>query len=110
MYDNKVWCGSSAYNKKFYFNEEFDKLPDSIKEELNIMCVLFTEEVGGILTLEFAEDGTLEFKVQCDEDDILFDDISCGLKMKQMQKEKKEIFEALEMFYKVFYLNEEIPE
>ena len=37
-----VLCGASAYNKKFYLNQDFKGLPDSIKDELKIMCVLFT--------------------------------------------------------------------
>ena len=53
MFDEKqVLCASSAYEKKFYFNDEFSSLPQDVKDELKIMCVLFTEEVGGILTLE----------------------------------------------------------
>ena len=54
MFDDKViLCGSSSYEKIFYFNPEFDSLPKQIKDELQIMCVLFTEDVGGILRLEF---------------------------------------------------------
>ena len=53
--ENVVLCASSAYEKKFYLNEAFDKLPEDIKNELKIMCVLFTEEVGGILTEMSAE-------------------------------------------------------
>ena len=56
MFDDKViLCGSSSYEKIFYFNPEFDSLPKQIKDELQIMCVLFTEDVGGILRLEFDE-------------------------------------------------------
>ena len=44
----EVLCASSAYDQKYYLNEAFDKLPDSIKDELKIMAVLFTEDVGGI--------------------------------------------------------------
>ena len=52
-----VLCGANAYEKKYYFNKEFDKIPESIKEELHIICVLFTEEVGGIFTFCFDEEG-----------------------------------------------------
>ena len=52
--DNITLCGASAYEKKFYFNQDFNALPDHVKKELQIMCVLYTEDVGGILTLEFA--------------------------------------------------------
>ena len=48
-----VLCGANAYEKKYYFNQAFDRIPDSIKDELHVICVLFTEEVGGIFTVEF---------------------------------------------------------
>ena len=108
--ENVVLCGSSAYDKKYYLNPEFDSLPDSVKDELKIMCVLFTEDVGGVLTLEYEEDGTLEFKVMCDEYDALYDDIGSALKIKQIQKEKRELLRSLELFYKVFVLGEEVEE
>ena len=104
--ENTVLCGANFYEQKYYLNPEFDNLPDRVKDELKIMCVLFTEDVGGILVLEFTEDGTLEFKVMYDEYDVLYDDIGSSLKIKQMQTEKRELFEALEMFYKVFVLGE----
>lgn len=107
MFDeNIVLCASSAYEKKFYLNEEFDKLPEDIKNELKIMCVLFTEEVGGILSLEFDKNGTLTFKTEADENDLLYDDIACGMLIKKMQYEKRDLLEAMEMFYRVFFLGE----
>lgn len=108
MYNkNVVLCGSNSYEQKYYFNEEFDRLPDSIKDELKIMCVLFTEDIGGVLTLEYSEEGNLEFNVLCDEGDLLFDEIGCGLKIKQLRQDKKELLTALEMYYKVFVLGED---
>lgn len=53
------------------------------------MCVLFTEEIGGILTLEFEDDGTLEFKTEALEADARFDEIGSALKIKQLQTEKR---------------------
>lgn len=67
--ENVVLCGASAYEQKFYFNPDFQALPEQIRQELQIMCVLFTEDVGGILTLEFTETGELEFKVEALEAD-----------------------------------------
>ena len=52
MYQDRiVLCGASAYEQKYYFNQDFDSLPEAVKKELQIMCVLYTEEIGGILTL-----------------------------------------------------------
>ena len=108
--DRIVLCGANSYEQKYYFNEQFSNLPENIRQELQIMCVLYTEDVGGILTLEFEEDGTLEFKVTAEESDYLFDEIGSVLKIKQYQMEKRELLEALEMYYRVFYLGEEIDE
>lgn len=60
--DNITLCGASAYEKKFYFNQDFNALPDHVKKELQIMCVLYTEDVGGILTLEFDETADFSLK------------------------------------------------
>lgn len=108
MFDEEVvLCASSAYEKKFYLNEEFSRLPEDIKNELKIMCVLFTEEVGGILELVFDEEGNLLFRTDSDENDLLYDDIACGMLIKKMQYEKRELLESLEMFYRVFFLGED---
>ena len=94
-----VLCGASAYNKKFYLNQDFRGLPDSIKDELKIMCVLFTEDIGGIFQVVFDEDGNLEFRTSSDENDLLYDEIGC-----ELQRTKEELLRALEMYYKVLYI------
>ena len=108
MMDKVVLCGASSYEQKYYFNEEFKSLPQSVQDELHIMCVLFTEDVGGVLTLEFDDRGRLEFKVVSEEGDYLFDEIGSVLKIKQYQEEKRELLKALELYYRTFFLGEEI--
>ncbi len=111
MYQDRITlCGSSAYEKKYYFNEDFKSLPKTVQDELKIMCVLFTEDVGGILTLSFDEDGTLLFNTEADEGDLLYDEIGSALKIKRLQNEKRELLESLEMYFKVFFLNEDPEE
>ena len=110
MYKNVVLCASSAYEEKYYLNEAFEGLPTSIKEELQIMCVLYTSDVGGILTLEYDEEGNLLFNVTADEEDLLFDEIGSVLKVKQLQNTKQELLEALEVYYKVFFLKQDMSE
>ena len=109
MFDDEyVLCASSAYTKQYYFNENFDSLPQGIKDELKIMCVLFTEDVGGILTLRFDENGSLLIETTREEGDFSYDDIGSELKIKQIQNEKSDLLEGLEMFFKVFFIGEDI--
>ncbi len=109
MYDSfeMVLCAASNYTKKYYLNDDFNGLPEQVKNELQILCVLFTEEVGGTVSLVFDEDGMLSMRTQADEEDILYDEIGAVLKIKQIQREKKELFESLETYYRVFFLGED---
>lgn len=110
MEEEIVLCAASSYERKFYLNPEFDALPESIRQELQIMCVMYTEDVGGVLMVVFDEEGRLELKVDREDDDFLFDEIGSVLKIKQIQQERRELFESLELFFRVFYLGEELPE
>ena len=111
MYQEEVvLCGSSAYNKKYYLSEDFEGLPQGIQDELKIMCVLYTEDVGGTLELVFDEEGKLSFRTDADEGDLLYDEIGSVLKIKQLQRDKRELVEALELYFRVFFLGEEFEE
>lgn len=98
--NNRVLCACSAYEEKFYFNSRFSNIPKAVREELQIICVMYTEEVGGELTLEFSEEGDLLMHVSADEGDLLFDEIGSALKIKQLQNVKQELFEQLEEYYR----------
>lgn len=111
MEDNRiVLCGANAYDMKYYFNEQFNGIPDSIKDELHIICVLFTEEVGGIFTIVFEEDGTVSMETNADEDDIYYDEISSGLLVGEIRRKRQELFESLSLYYKVFILKEDFTD
>lgn len=100
--NSSVLCVSSAYKGKYYFNKKFFNIPESVKQELQIMCVMYTEDVGGELIISFSEEGKLLLNVKADEDDFLFDEIGSALKIKQMQNEKRELFTMLENYYDAF--------
>ena len=109
MYEEKiVLCGANSYERKFYLNPDFESLPESIKEDLKVMCVMFTEDVGGVLTLVFEENGELCFEVTADENDFFFDEIGSHLKIKELQRTKEELLEALQLYFRVFFLGEDL--
>lgn len=105
--ERTILCGANAYTQKYYLNPEFERLPEGIREELNILCVLYTEDIGGALTLFFDEDGRLQFETSSQEGDLLYDEIGSVLKVKQIQREREELLESLELFYRVFFLGEQ---
>ena len=111
MYQDKiVLCGANSYEEKYYLNPDFENLPQHIKDELKIMCVLYVHDVGGILTLVFEDNGELDFEVTSIEGDATFDEIGSQLKIKQIQRdeEKQELLTQLQLYYLVFFLGEEL--
>lgn len=103
-----VLCGANAYEKKYYFNDQFQKIPQSIKEELQIICVLFTQEVGGIFTLAFEEDGTLVMETDAAPEDYYYDEVSSGLLIREIRRTRQELLESLTLYYRVMILGEDI--
>ncbi|MCI6043501.1 DUF6145 family protein [bacterium] len=111
MYSDRiVLCGASAYEQKYYFNQDFDSLPQQVKDELQILCVMYTEEIGGVFTLEFDEEGNLQFKTEALEADAMYDEIGSVLRIKKIQEEKRDLLESLEMYYRVFFLGEDVED
>ena len=105
-----VVCGANAYEQKYYFNKQFDKIPQSVQDDLHIICVLFTEEVGGVFTIGFDEDGELLLETRVDDEDITYDEIASGMLIKKVRDSRQEVFEALQLYYRALIKKEPIEQ
>lgn len=103
-----VLCAANAYEQKYYFNERFKKIPQSVQDELHIISVLFTREVGGIFSIVFEPDGKLAFETDAAEDDFLYDEISSGLLIAEIKRNRQELLESLTLYYRIFILGEDM--
>lgn len=103
MDEKQILCACSAYEQKFYLNPRYSSLPEAVQDELRILSVMLTEDVGGVFTMEFEEDGTLYLSTTAKENDFFFDEIGSYLKIKQLRREKEELFESLEEYYREFF-------
>ena len=84
----------------------FQKIPESIQKELHIICVLFTQEAGGVFTIEFEDDGTVTMETNADADDITYDEVSAGLLIGEVRRQRQDLFEAMQMYYRIYILKE----
>ena len=101
-------CGASWYNQKYYLNPAFARLPEAVLEELQILAVEFTEDVGGVFTIEFGDDRLPHFSVRSMEGDARFDEIGAELKIRQMQREKEELLTQITFYYRLVVLGESV--
>ena len=106
MNEEQVLCACSAYEEKYYFNPRFASLPEQIQKELQIMAVVMTEDVGGVFTMEFDEDGTLYMSTTAKENDFLYDEIGSHLKIKQYRVQYEKLLEGLEAYYCAFFMKD----
>ena len=103
-----VLCGANSYEQKYFFNPDFKKLPQSVQDELHIICVLFTEEVGGIFTIFFEADGGVTLETQASEEDYLYDEVSAGLMLGEIRRKRRELLESLSLYYRAAVLKEDV--
>lgn len=100
MIEENVLCAANNYEEKYYFNPRFNNLPEEIKKELNIISVLFTTRIGGIITMTFDEEnGEVIIETNHNEEDILYDEIGSALEIKRIKRENSELFEGLALYY-----------
>lgn len=61
-------------------------------------------------TWNLMRSGNLQFKTEATDSDFRYDEIGSVLKIKQIQAEKRELLESLEMYYRVFFLGEDMED
>jgi hypothetical protein len=103
--DDRTLCAANSYEQKYYFNPRFANIPEDIQKELHVLCVLFTEDVGGVIRFVYGEDGTLLIETAADENDYLYDEIDADVMVGEIQKKRRELLEQLEKYYKVMFLS-----
>ena len=64
--------------------------------------------MGGIITIGFDEDGELEITTQASDDDFMYDEIASGLLVSKIRATRQELFESLNLFYRVIVLGEDL--
>ena len=71
-----VICGANSYDKKYYF------------------------------TISFTPFGHIEFDTQHEEDDLFYDEISARLLIKEIRRKKREMLDALSIYFRVTFLHQ----
>ena len=86
-----------VYFYKYFMDEEFKFLPDTIKEDLKRICVYMAEKLNCTFLVGFDDNGDVYFETIKHEGDFDFDEIGAELEIKRLQKEELELFRAMEL-------------
>lgn len=104
--ERKILAAADAGKQKYFLEPAFRELPESIREEVRVICVLLAQKLNCTFLMGFDEEGALYFETVRREDDFDFDDIGAGLEINALRREKKELLRALELWYAVFFTEE----
>ena len=100
-----VYLGMQQFGARAYscnFDEE--TLPEAVRyAHLRAVKVYVTMN-----TIVFEEDGTLAFETNAADDDLLYDEISSGLLIAEIKRNRQELLESLTLYYRVFILGEDV--
>lgn len=104
---NNLILAAASYEKQKYFLEaKFQVLPESIQEEVRILCVTSAQKLGCTFLMGFHEDGEIYFETVKGETDINFDEIGAELEIKEIFRVKKELLASLKVWFTVFCTQE----
>jgi hypothetical protein len=103
-----VLCAASSYEQKYYFNGSFSQIPGEVKDQLHIICVLFTEDIGGIILFVFDGEGHLQIRTQAKDSDYNYDEIGAALEVKEIQRQRRDMLNGLELYYRAVFLHENL--
>lgn len=99
--EKHILISVSPYVQKYYFNEEFQDLPNEIKETLRAKLGIIAEKTNAIISLGFYENG--EIFIEERHDDLTFyDEIGTALRIKKFQSEEVELLRSIKMWYIIY--------
>jgi len=98
-----VLSAASCYNKKYYINPDMEKsLPAQIKEEIKALVASMAEKIHCVFILGFYENGDIYIETTSEENDFDFDEIGARLETEKIKREKTELLDSLNLWYKVY--------
>ena len=99
-------AAASFSKQKYFLAEEFSALPEEIKNDIKVVCVLTAQKLGCTFALDMDETGDISFRLIRDTDDLDFDEIGAELEIKEINRKEKELLKALKLWYTIFKTEE----
>lgn len=102
MEEKRVLAAASHEKQKYFFEPQFEGIPQEIQEDIKAICVIGAEKLACTFLIGFEADGTVYFQTIAQENDFSFDDIGAELEIKELCRKHKDLLEALKLWYVVF--------
>lgn len=108
MHKKTVLIAASSYKEKFYTNPQFIKIPNTVIKELQILCINTAEKLRCIICIGFYPTGNVYLEAITDGSDTSHNESYTTQIIDNLLEDHKDLFQKLELWYKIFMLKEEI--
>lgn len=98
-----ILAAASYEKQKYYLESKFQTLPESIQEEIRIICVTTAQKLGCTFLMGFHENGEIYFESVKREDDFNFDEIGAELEVKEIVRKEKHLLASLTAWFTIFF-------
>ena len=104
--EKRVLAAASFEKQKYFLDPAFQALPEAVQEEVRTICVILAQKLGAAFVMGFYEDGEVYVETVKREGDFDFDEIGADLEVKELYRQKRELFQTLKLWYRVFFTQE----
>lgn len=101
-----ILAAASYEKQKYYLEPKFQALPESIQEEIRIICVTTAQKLGCTFLMGFRQNGEIYFETVKREDDFNFDEIGAELEVKEIIRKQKHLLASLTAWFTIFFTEE----
>lgn len=101
--NKQVIASASYYNKKYYLNEGFEKLPYAVKKDLKEICTGYVEKYKCVFMIGFYEDCEIFVETQVsEENEFSFMEIDSKMEIKRIENEYSDMLEGLHKWVMIY--------
>ena len=100
--EKQIICAASFYERKYFFDPQFENFPEQAKIELRALCGSAAETIRGIFCVGYYDGGSVFFEARGHENDGMFDEIGAKITTEALTKQKAELIGSLRMYYKLY--------
>lgn len=104
--DKEILAAASFEKQKYLLEETFSSIPQSIQNEIKVICVTMAQRLCCTFLIGFHKTGDVYFEIVKPEGSIDFDEIGAELEILSLKKEKEELLKGLKLWYIVFKTEE----
>lgn len=92
-------AAASWEQQKYFLSPDCAGLPEAVKDEIRILCVLMAQKLACTFMIGFDDTGDVFFQTLPQRDAFAFDEIGADLELRRLSKTKRQLLLGLKAWF-----------